>query len=127
MERETIATLKNLNVTLPDLKAPTAGYSGGQRQALAFARAVRASSQLLILDEPTAALGVGERRRVIETLKRLRHERGVTVLLITHNLEEMRELASRVFVLRNGRHAGSLDIDAATDSDIVGLITGAQT
>jgi ABC-type sugar transport system ATPase subunit len=126
MERETVATLRGLNVSLPDLRAPALGYSGGQRQALAFARAMRASSQLLILDEPTAALGLDERRRVIDTVRHLRAERAMSVLLITHNLEEMRELATRVCILRNGRFVGSVAAASASDSDVVSMITGAQ-
>jgi ABC-type sugar transport system ATPase subunit len=126
MERETRATLQELSVNVPDLKAATAGLSGGQRQALAFARAARASSRLLILDEPTAALGVEERRRVIETVDRLRKERGMAVLLVTHNLVEMRQLADRVVVLRRGEHAGTARLADVDDDHVVGLITGAR-
>ena len=124
MERETIATLAGLGVTLPDLKATSRSYSGGQRQALAFARAARALCRLLILDEPTAALGVEERANVLRTVQRLRRERGMAVLLITHNLEEMRALADRAVILRRGRNAGELELARATDDDVVGRITG---
>jgi ABC-type sugar transport system ATPase subunit len=126
MEAQTRETLATLSVRLPDIKAATAGLSGGQRQALAFARAVRASSRLLILDEPTAALGVEERARVIETVKRLRTERDMSVLLITHNLVEMRELADRVVVLRRGRYGGTAQVPDVDDDRIVALITGAR-
>ena len=102
MERETADTLAGLGVTIPDLRAASRNYSGGQRQALAFARAARALSRLLILDEPTAALGVEESANVVRTVQRLRRERGMAVLLITHNLDDMRVLADRVVVLAQG-------------------------
>lgn len=124
MERETAATLAGLGVTIPDLRAASRNYSGGQRQALAFARAARALSRLLILDEPTAALGVEESANVVRTVQRLRRERGMAVLLITHNLDDMRALADRVVVLRRGRNAGDLGLAASTDDEVVGRITG---
>ena len=124
MERETKKTLADLGVRIPDLKANSRSYSGGQRQALAFARAARANSRLLILDEPTAALGVEESANVVATVQRLRRERGMAVLLITHNLEEMRRLADRAVILRRGRLAGSMMLNNATDDEIVGRITG---
>jgi simple sugar transport system ATP-binding protein len=125
MERQTRETLAELGVRIPDLHATSRSYSGGQRQALAFARAVRASSRLLILDEPTAALGVEERENVVRTVKRLRRERGIAILLITHNLEEMRQLADRAVILRRGRLAGSVSLADASDAEVVGHITGA--
>jgi ABC-type sugar transport system ATPase subunit len=124
MEHETFATLSGLGVAIPDLKATSRSFSGGQRQALAFARAARAESRLLILDEPTAALGVEESANVVRTVQRLRRERGMAVLLITHNLEEMRALADRAVILRRGRNAGNLILADATDDDVVGRITG---
>jgi ABC-type sugar transport system ATPase subunit len=124
MELETRDTLLSLGVTIPDLRATSRSYSGGQRQALAFARAARAESRLLILDEPTAALGVEESANVVRTVQRLRAERGMAVLLITHNLEEMRALAERAVVLRRGRNAGELDLAHSTDDEVVGRITG---
>lgn len=125
MERETRATLAELGVTIPDLRATSRSYSGGQRQVLAFARAAAARSRLLILDEPTAALGVEESANVVRTVRRLREERGVAVLLITHNLEEMRQLADRAVVLRRGRNAANLTLATASDDDVVRSITGA--
>jgi ABC-type sugar transport system ATPase subunit len=124
MEKATVATLRDLGVNVPDMKAPTNKFSGGQRQALAFARAARANSRLLILDEPTAALGVEESANVQRTVQRLRRERNMAVLLITHNLEEMRSIAERAVVLRRGRHVGSVDLDHTTDDEIVARITG---
>jgi D-xylose transport system ATP-binding protein len=124
MEREARRLLADLGVTIPDLRATTRSYSGGQRQILAFARAASAKSRLLILDEPTAALGVEERSNVIATVQKLRRERGMSVLLITHNLEEMRALADRAVILRRGRNAGNVTLSEATDDEVVGRITG---
>lgn len=125
MERQTRETLASLGVRIPDLNATSRSYSGGQRQALAFARAIREESRLLILDEPTAALGVEERENVVRTVKRLRLERGMAILLVTHNLEEMRQLADRAVILRRGKVAGSVSLADAEDGEIVSHITGA--
>lgn len=125
MEKITREMLRALTVNLPDLHAPTQGLSGGQRQALAFARAIRARSRVLMLDEPTAALGVRERAGVIDTIKRIREEYGVSVLLVSHNLEEIRELADRAVVLRRGRVAGTLAVSGRNEHALVALLTGA--
>jgi ABC-type sugar transport system ATPase subunit len=127
MAQDTRATLAELGVNMPNLRSATATLSGGQRQALAFARAVRSRSKLLILDEPTAALGVAERARVAQTVNTLRADLGLSVLLISHSLEEIRNLADRVVVMRHGRTVGSLDVRAAGDNAIVHLLTGAQS
>jgi ABC-type sugar transport system ATPase subunit len=124
MERVAIATLQELGVKVPDMKTQTSRFSGGQRQALAFARAVRGNSKLLILDEPTAALGVEESANVVKTVQRLRRERNIAVLLITHNLEEMRSIADRAVVLRRGQNAGSVTLRETGDDEIVARITG---
>ena len=125
MERRTRETLSALGVRIPDMHATSRSYSGGQRQALAFARAIRANSRLLILDEPTAALGVEERESVVQTVKRLRRERDIAILLVTHNLEEMRQLADRAVILRRGRLVGEVILADAADEEVVGHITGA--
>ena len=127
MAQETRTTLTELGVNMPNLRSATATLSGGQRQALAFARAVRSRSKLLILDEPTAALGVAERARVAQTVNTLRADLGLSVLLISHSLEEIRNLADRVVVMRHGRIVGSLDVRGVADSAIVHLLTGSQS
>jgi len=124
MERVTIATLLELGVKVPDMTTQTNRFSGGQRQALSFARAVRGNSKLLILDEPTAALGVEESANVVRTVQRLRRERNISVLLITHNLEEMRSIADRAVVLRRGENVGSVMLSETSDDEIVARITG---
>ena len=118
--------LAELEVNVPNLHAPVGLLSGGQRQAIAVARAVTFATRLVILDEPTAALGVRETRNVLRLVKRL-PERGVSVLIISHNLEQVAEVADRVMVLRRGSKVGEAPPDAEHHDRIVSLIVGAQT
>lgn len=124
MRDATRVTLEQMGVRMPDLKVPVSSHSGGQRQALAFARAVRSASRLLILDEPTAALGLAEKRQVVAAVRRLIDERGMAVLLVSHDMHEMQQLADRVVVLRQGRLAASTMPPVNDLNAIVGLITG---
>jgi D-xylose transport system ATP-binding protein len=117
--------LAELEVNVPNLHAPVGLLSGGQRQAIAVARAVSFATRLVILDEPTAALGVRETRNVLRLVKRL-PERGVSVIIISHNLEQVAEVADRVMVLRRGVKVGEAPPDAEHHDRIVGLIVGAQ-
>ena len=126
MDRFTQQELTELGVELPGFREATEGYSGGQRQALAFARSILANARLLILDEPTAALGVTERERVLRTVRRLHEERGLAVLLVTHNIADMRELATRIVVLRQGRRVADANAGEVDDDTVVGLITGSR-
>jgi D-xylose transport system ATP-binding protein len=118
--------LAELEVDVPNLHAPVGLLSGGQRQAIAVARAVTFATRLVILDEPTAALGVRETRNVLRLVKRL-PERGVSVIIISHNLEQVAEVADRVMVLRRGVKVGEAPPDAEHHDRIVSLIVGAQT
>ncbi len=118
--------LGDLEVNVPNLHAPVGLLSGGQRQAIAVARAVTFATRLVILDEPTAALGVRETRNVLRLVKRL-PERGVSVIIISHNLEQVAEVADRVMVLRRGANVGEAPPDAEHHDRIVSLIVGAQT
>ena len=118
--------LAELEVNVPNLHAPVGLLSGGQRQAIAVARAVTFATRLVILDEPTAALGVRELRNVLRLVKRL-PERGVSVIIISHNLEQVAEVADRVMVLRRGANVGEAPPDAEHHDRIVSLIVGAQT
>jgi ABC-type sugar transport system ATPase subunit len=118
--------LAELEVNVPNLHAPVGLLSGGQRQAIAVARAVTFATRLVILDEPTAALGVRETRNVLRLVKRL-PERGVSVIIISHNLEQVAEVADRVMVLRRGTKVGEAPPDAEHHDRIVSLIVGAQT
>jgi D-xylose transport system ATP-binding protein len=125
MDREAAATLDRLKVNLPKFDAPVAVMSGGQRQAIAVARATVFARKVVILDEPTAALGLRESRKVLDLIKQLRAE-GNAVILITHNMEHVLELADRAVVLRQGRKVGELKPDRANQQELVSLIVGAD-
>jgi len=125
MDRETAQVLDRLRVKLPKLDAPVALMSGGQRQAIAVARATVFARKIVILDEPTAALGVRESSKVLELIKQLRAE-GNAVILITHNMEHVVELADRAVVLRQGRKVGELKPSRANQQELVSMIVGAE-
>src|SRR5215468_4528406 len=128
MEQRTAETLKSLAVTtIRSIRQPVASLSGGQRQSVAVAKAVQWNSKLVILDEPTAALGVAQTRQVLDLVKRL-GEQGLGVVLISHNLHDVFEVATRITVLRLGRNAGLYDRATTTQQEVVGAITaGAPT
>jgi ABC-type sugar transport system ATPase subunit len=115
--------LDRLEVRVPNLRTPAGLLSGGQRQAIAVSKGVAFASQLVILDEPTSALGLRERRNVLNTLRRLPNE-GVSVLLISHNLEEVIEIADRAVVLRQGHKVGEIATVPANHEAIVSMIVG---
>ena len=120
------AELANLGIsTLQDVDQAVETLSGGQRQAVAVARAAAFGSKVLILDEPTAALGVRQTKEVLDLIRRLRAE-GHAVVVISHNLENVFAVADRICVLRLGRDAGSFDTASTSRGDIVAAITGAE-
>jgi ABC-type sugar transport system ATPase subunit len=125
MDRETASVLDRLRVRLPKLDAPVALMSGGQRQAIAVARATVFARKVVILDEPTAALGVRESRKVLDLIAQLRAE-GNAVILITHNMEHVLELADRAVVLRQGRKVGELKPEKGNQQELVSMIVGAE-
>jgi D-xylose transport system ATP-binding protein len=123
MEQSTAETLKSLAVTtIRSIRQPVASLSGGQRQSVAVAKAVQWNSRLVILDEPTAALGVAQTEQVLALVKRLA-DRGLGVVLISHNLHDIFEVATRVTVLRLGRDVGVYEVSKTTQQEIVGAIT----
>jgi ABC-type sugar transport system ATPase subunit len=117
--------LKSLRVDLPSVRVKVGDLSGGQRQAVAIARALAMDARILLLDEPTAALGVAQTTKVNELIGQLKQE-GRTVLIITHNLHHVFEVADRMIVLRHGRCVGRRKKEDTTPSELVGLITGAE-
>src|SRR3954449_5343639 len=126
MEQKTRETLKSLRVTtIRSIRQHVATLSGGQRQSVAVARAVMWNSKLVILDEPTAALGVAQTEQVLALVNRLA-ERGLGVVLISHNLHDIFETATRIAVLRLGRNAGLFDRAATTQEKVVHAITAGQ-
>jgi len=123
MEQKTAETLKSLSVTtVRSIRQRVATLSGGQRQSVAVARAVMWNSRIVILDEPTAALGVAQTRQVLDLVKRL-SEQGLGVLLISHNLRDVFEVASQITVLRLGRNVGVYDRESTNEQEIVRAIT----
>jgi len=124
MRRRAVAAFADLGIELPDVTAPVATLSGGQRQSVAVARAVAYASQIIFMDEPTAALGVVQRERVLENIRRVR-ERGITVVLISHNMPEVLAVADRVEVLRMGRRVARFIASQTTIEQLVGAMTGA--
>jgi D-xylose transport system ATP-binding protein len=123
MEQRTAETLKSLSVTtIRSIRQPVASLSGGQRQSVAVAKAVQWNSRLVILDEPTAALGVAQTRQVLDLVKRLA-ERGLAVVLISHNLHDIFEVADRITVLRLGRDIGVYERANTTQQEVVQAIT----
>jgi D-xylose transport system ATP-binding protein len=126
MNQQAADVIDRLKVRLPKFDAPVALMSGGQRQAIAVARATVFARKLVILDEPTAALGLRESRKVLDLIGQLRDE-GNAVILITHNMEHVVELADRAVVLRQGRKVGELKPDESNKHELVAMIVGAET
>ena len=123
MEQRTSETLKGLRVTtIRSIRQAVATLSGGQRQSVAVARAVMWNSKLVILDEPTAALGVAQTEQVLELVRRLA-EQGLAVVLISHNLHDIFETATRITVLRLGRNVGIYERAKTTQQEVVHAIT----
>jgi ABC-type sugar transport system ATPase subunit len=123
MKRTTREVVQRLQVGLPDLDGVVGLLSGGQRQAVAVARAAAFASRLVILDEPTAALGVRESRQVLDLIRRLRDE-GRGVIVISHAMDHVIEVADRAIVLRRGRKVGELVPSDETHREMVSLIVG---
>jgi D-xylose transport system ATP-binding protein len=126
MELKTAETLQGLAVTtIKSIRQPVASLSGGQRQSVAVARAVMWNSRLVILDEPTAALGVAQTEQVLELVKRLAQQ-GLGVVLISHNLHDIFEAATRITVLRLGRNVGVYERASVTQEEVVHAITAGR-
>ncbi len=123
MEKQTGELLQNLAVTITDVRNEVGTMSGGQRQQVAIARSLLGEPKLVMLDEPTAALGVRQTAMVLDLVKTLR-DRGYGVLVISHNLGDVFQVADRIFVLRLGQKAGEFGRDASQDQ-VVAAITGA--
>jgi D-xylose transport system ATP-binding protein len=123
MEQRTGETLKSLSVTtIRSTRQTVATLSGGQRQSVAVARAVMWNSRVVILDEPTAALGVAQTRQVLDLVKRLAGQ-GLAVVIVSHNLHDVFEVANRITVLRLGRNVGVYEREQTTQQEIVSAIT----
>lgn len=123
MEEESRKLLDRLRIEIPDFRTTVRDLSGGQRQSVAIGRAVFWQAQLLIMDEPTAALGVKERSNVLDLIKLLK-ERDVSVILISHNLTDIFEVTDRLLVMRRGVKVGELDTAKTNEGEVVHLMIG---
>ncbi|XDA96842.1 ATP-binding cassette domain-containing protein [Sulfitobacter sp. LCG007] len=121
MESETAKIMARLNPNFRKLKEPVSALSGGQRQSVAIARAVYFNAKILIMDEPTAALGVHETQMVAELIQELKKQ-GLGIFLISHDTREMLELCDRVSVMKNGQLVGTERVEDVTEDDILGMI-----
>lgn len=125
LERTTEA-LRATGVKIPHLRSKIQNMSGGQRQCVAISRSASFASRLIIMDEPTAALGVQETAQVENIIRGLK-ERGIPLILVSHNLRQVFDLVDRIWVFRRGRIVGAMDRDKTSGNEIVSLITGVKT
>ena len=125
MESRTLEVLRTLDVKIPSARALVAALSGGQRQSIAVAKCILRKAKVVLLDEPTAALGVAQTKQVLALIRRLR-EQGLAVVVISHNLADVFEVVDRAIVLRLGRRVGSFDIKNTTPERVIASITGAE-
>ncbi|MEU0074918.1 ATP-binding cassette domain-containing protein [Streptomyces sp. NPDC006332] len=124
MERRTRELLKTLSVRIPDVRAPLATLSGGQRQVVAITRSFLSAPRLLLLDEPTASLGLEQTNQLLDLIEELR-DQGAGVLLVSHNMGDIKAVADRVAVLRLGRNNGFFDVNTTSQEQIISSVTGA--
>ncbi|MFF3380992.1 ATP-binding cassette domain-containing protein [Streptomyces sp. NPDC002680] len=124
MERRTRELLHTLSIRIPDVRVPLASLSGGQRQVVAITRSFLGSPRLLLLDEPTASLGIQQTNQLLDLIEELR-DQGLGVLLISHNMSDIKAVADRVAVLRLGRNNGLFDVNTTSQEQIISSITGA--
>ena len=124
MEKRSWSLLRQLSARIPSVRIAVASLSGGQRQTVAIARSLIGDPRVVILDEPTAALGVAQTAEVLNLIERLR-ERGLGVILISHNMADVQAVADRVAVLRLGRNNGDFRVPEVSYEEIISAITGA--
>jgi D-xylose transport system ATP-binding protein len=124
MEKRAVEVLKSLSVKLPHVRTPIMSLSGGQRQSVAVSRSVMWAAKVVLLDEPTAALGVAQTKQVLELIRRLK-EQGLGVVVISHNLADVFEVCDRIVVLRLGKRIADFRVADATREQVVAAITGA--
>jgi ABC-type sugar transport system ATPase subunit len=125
MQDESADILSRLEIHIPSLTQQIRNLSGGQRQAVAIARSIYWNARLMIMDEPTAALGVAEQRKVLILVRTLR-DQGVPVIIISHNMQDVFAVADRIVILRRGRKVGELIAAETTPDEVVSLMVGAE-
>lgn len=121
MEAETARIMARLNPNFKKLNEPVSALSGGQRQSVAIARAVYFNARILIMDEPTAALGPHETQMVSDLIQELKRQ-GIGIFLISHDIHDVMELCDRASVMKNGQLVGTVDVKDVTDDDLLGMI-----
>lgn len=121
MESEARKIMARLNPNFQKFSDPVSALSGGQRQSVAIARAVYFDAKILIMDEPTAALGPHETQMVSELIQKLKAD-GIGIFLISHDIHDVMTLCDRVSVMKNGKMVGTVDVDSVTDDDLLGMI-----
>lgn len=126
MRSDTSDALADLHIKIPAPTMPVRSMSGGQRQAVAIGRAITWGRQLLILDEPTAALGVEETEQVLRMIEKLRDDGKMSLLMISHNMQDVYRIADKIVVLRQGQHVVTVDKADTSPQEIVAYITGAK-
>jgi ABC-type sugar transport system ATPase subunit len=125
MDRQAEEVLSRIGTDFPSIREKVEYLSGGQRQTVALGRFVNWGHKLILLDEPTAALGVRETRQVLELVARTRKEKGVSMILVSHNLQHIFQIVDRIVVMRHGKIVGVREKEKTTPDEIVSLITGA--
>jgi len=125
MEQRTLQVLRTLDVKIPSVRTPVMSLSGGQRQSIAVAKSILRNASVVLLDEPTAALGVAQTRQVLHMIRRL-GDQGLAVVVISHNLADVFEVVDRVIVLRLGKRVATFDVKSITPERVVAAITGAE-
>jgi ABC-type sugar transport system ATPase subunit len=126
MMGESTKALKRLDIEIPSLTQQVRNLSGGQRQSVAIARSIYWNAKVMIMDEPTAALGVSEQRKVL-TLVRTLADHGVPVIIISHNMQDVFAVADRIVIMRRGKKVGEEIAAETTPDKIVSLMVGAET
>jgi simple sugar transport system ATP-binding protein len=124
MRARSVSAFAELGINLPNISTPVGMLSGGQRQSVAVARAVAFASRIIFMDEPTAALGVVQRGRVLDVIRRVR-DRGISVVLVSHNMPEVLAVSDRIEVLRMGRRVATYTASQTSVDELVGAMTGA--
>jgi simple sugar transport system ATP-binding protein len=123
MRAESQTALADIGITVRDTDEPVGSLSGGERQSIAIGRAIHFGSRLLILDEPTSALSIGETKKVLSYVSAAK-ERGLSVIFITHNLHHVFDVSDRMTILRHGEKLGDFDRDAVSEDDVADMIMG---
>ena len=126
MQEESRKILEKLDILIPSLRNRIRALSGGQRQAVAISRSIYWDARFLIMDEPTAALGVAEQRKVIDTINRLKSH-GIGIIVISHQMHDVFQVADRMVIMRRGEKVAELVTKDTNADEVVSLIVGAET